>query len=84
MNAPVRDPRVLVVEDDEEIAQVLQRSLRLEGYEVRLAADGEAALDDGRAPTCPTSSSSTSACRSSTAWRWPGACAPPTTCRSSC
>ena len=35
---------MLVVEDDEEIAQVLQRSLRLEGYEVRLAADGEAAL----------------------------------------
>ena len=45
MNAPVREPRVLVVEDDEEIAQVLQRSLRLDGYEVRLAADGEAALD---------------------------------------
>jgi two-component system response regulator MprA len=45
MNAPSRDPRVLVVEDDEEIAQVLQRSLRLDGYEVRLAADGEAALD---------------------------------------
>ena len=45
MTAPVRDPRVLVVEDDEEIAQVLQRSLRLDGYVVRLAADGEAALD---------------------------------------
>ena len=41
-----RDPRVLVVEDDEEIAQVLQRSLRLEGYEVRLSGDGEAALTD--------------------------------------
>jgi two-component system, OmpR family, response regulator MprA len=39
-----RDPRVLVVEDDEEIARVLQRSLRMEGYEVRLAFDGEAAL----------------------------------------
>jgi DNA-binding response OmpR family regulator len=45
MNAPSRDPRVLVVEDDDEIAQVLQRSLRLDGYEVRLAGDGEAALD---------------------------------------
>jgi two-component system response regulator MprA len=45
MNLTGRDPRVLVVEDDEEIAQVLQRSLRLEGYEVRIAADGEAALD---------------------------------------
>jgi DNA-binding response OmpR family regulator len=44
-----RDPRVLVVEDDEEIAQVLQRSLRLEGYEVRLAGDGPAALDAANA-----------------------------------
>ena len=43
MNVTGRDPRVLVVEDDEEIAQVLQRSLRLEGYEVRVAGDGETA-----------------------------------------
>jgi DNA-binding response OmpR family regulator len=41
-----RDPRVLVVEDDEDIALALQRSLRMEGYEVRLAGDGEAALDE--------------------------------------
>ena len=46
---PDRPPRVLVVEDDEEIAQVLQRSLRLDGYEVRLAAYGEAALDTAAA-----------------------------------
>jgi two-component system response regulator MprA len=46
MTAPERPPRVLVVEDDEEIAQVLQRSLRMEGYDVRLAGDGEAALDE--------------------------------------
>jgi two-component system response regulator MprA len=39
-----RAARVLVVEDDDEIAQVLQRSLRLEGYEVRVAPDGEQAL----------------------------------------
>jgi two-component system, OmpR family, response regulator MprA len=44
MNGSGRDPRVLVVEDDEDIAQALQRSLRLEGYEVRVAGDGEAAL----------------------------------------
>jgi two-component system, OmpR family, response regulator MprA len=43
-----RTPRVLVVEDDDAIAQVLQRSLRMEGYEVRAAADGRAALDQGR------------------------------------
>lgn len=36
--------RVLVVEDDEEIADVLRRSLRQEGHEVRTAVDGEAAL----------------------------------------
>ena len=39
-------PRVLVVEDDGEIAEVLRRSLRLEGYEVRLAGDGSDALDE--------------------------------------
>ncbi len=49
MNAPGRDPRVLVVEDDHEIAQTLQRSLRLDGYEVRIAGDGEAALGEAAA-----------------------------------
>ncbi|MGI8922339.1 MAG: response regulator transcription factor [Solirubrobacteraceae bacterium] len=44
-----RAPRVLVVEDDEEIANALQRSLRLEGYEVRTAADGVAALEQAGA-----------------------------------
>jgi DNA-binding response OmpR family regulator len=38
--------RVLVVEDDGDIAEVLRRSLRLEGYEVRLAGDGVQALDE--------------------------------------
>ncbi|HEY2333889.1 MAG TPA: response regulator transcription factor [Solirubrobacterales bacterium] len=37
--------RVLVVEDDVEIADVLRRSLRQEGYEVRTSADGVDALD---------------------------------------
>jgi two-component system, OmpR family, response regulator MprA len=40
-----RAPRVLVVEDDDEIAQALARSLRMEGYEVRLSPDGQDALD---------------------------------------
>src|SRR3954452_13829029 len=44
-----RNPRVLVVEDDDEIAGVLQRSLRLEGYDVRISGDGETALTDARA-----------------------------------
>jgi DNA-binding response OmpR family regulator len=39
-------PRVLVVEDDADIAGVLRRSLDKEGYEVRLAGDGESALEE--------------------------------------
>ena len=39
-----RPARVLVVEDDDDIAQAVQRSLRVEGYDVRIAADGEAAM----------------------------------------
>jgi two-component system response regulator MprA len=38
-------PRVLVVEDDADIAGVLRRSLDKDGYDVRVAGDGEAALD---------------------------------------
>jgi DNA-binding response OmpR family regulator len=49
MNDFSRAPRVLVVEDDEDIAQALQRSLRMEGYEVRTAPDGRAALEQGHA-----------------------------------
>ena len=37
---------MLVVEDDRDIADVLRRSLGMDGYEVRLSADGEAALAD--------------------------------------
>jgi two-component system response regulator MprA len=39
------DARVLIVEDDADIADVLRRSLRNEGYEVRTSADGVDALD---------------------------------------
>jgi DNA-binding response OmpR family regulator len=42
----VSKPRVLVVEDDGDIADVLRRSLRLEGYDVRVAGDGVGALDE--------------------------------------
>jgi DNA-binding response OmpR family regulator len=49
VNDFVRSPRVLVVEDDHGIADVLQRSLRMEGYEVRVAGDGVSALDQAHA-----------------------------------
>jgi two-component system, OmpR family, response regulator MprA len=39
-------PRVLVVEDDVDIAGVLRRSLDKEGYEVRVADDGQVALEE--------------------------------------
>jgi DNA-binding response OmpR family regulator len=39
-------PRVLVVEDDMEIADVLRRSLRIEGYDVKVSGDGTDALDE--------------------------------------
>jgi DNA-binding response OmpR family regulator len=48
MNDFARSPRILVVEDDEDIAQALQRSLRMEGYEVRTSADGLDALEQAR------------------------------------
>jgi two-component system response regulator MprA len=38
--------RVLVVEDDPDIGDVVRRSLRREGYDVRLASDGGEALDE--------------------------------------
>ena len=49
MEASNRPVRVLVVEDDRDIAEALQRSLRMEGYEVRVSFDGVAALDEVRA-----------------------------------
>src|SRR2546423_8266081 len=49
MEAFDRSPRVVVVEDEEAIAQVLQRSLRLDGYEAKIAADGVTALNEAHA-----------------------------------
>lgn len=37
--------RILVVDDEAQITRVLRRSLETHGYDVRVAADGEAALD---------------------------------------
>src|ERR1700722_20675023 len=45
MNDFSRAPRILVVEDDDDIAQALQRSLRMEGYEVRPSPDGADGLE---------------------------------------
>jgi DNA-binding response OmpR family regulator len=42
----VNEQRVLVVEDEPMVAEVVERYLRRDGYEVRVAHDGHAALDD--------------------------------------
>jgi two-component system, OmpR family, response regulator MprA len=49
MMGMARNARVLVVEDDMEIAGALRRSLALEGYDVELAGDGIVALDRAEA-----------------------------------
>jgi DNA-binding response OmpR family regulator len=43
--------RILIVEDDRAIAVALEDDLRLEGYDVHVARDGEAALAAARAAT---------------------------------
>jgi PAS domain S-box-containing protein len=39
-----RRPKILVIEDDRELALLLRRQLELEGYQIRLAGSGEDAL----------------------------------------
>ena len=36
--------RILIVDDERQITRVLSRGLTIKGYEVHVAADGEAAL----------------------------------------
>ena len=43
--------RILIVEDDPDIALGLQQDLRLEGYAVEVVADGQEALDRAEADT---------------------------------
>jgi DNA-binding response OmpR family regulator len=41
-------PRILIVEDDTAIAVALEDDLRMEGYDVEVARDGDAALRQAR------------------------------------
>lgn len=45
----VRQERILVVEDESHLAEGLKLNLTLEGYEVRIAADGSSALQQWKA-----------------------------------
>ena len=45
--------RILIVDDEPAVRSTLERALRLDGYEVNLAADGAAALEHGRRRSTP-------------------------------
>jgi two-component system, OmpR family, response regulator MprA len=47
--ASTRPPRVLVADDDDGVTSVISRALIREGYDVRTASDGEAAVHAARA-----------------------------------
>src|SRR3954471_9962478 len=46
-------PEIMIVEDDRDTRDMLERFLQLEGFEVRTAANGEAALHAPRAAAPP-------------------------------
>jgi two-component system, OmpR family, response regulator ResD len=45
LDAPTKAPRVLIVEDDPNVSDVVARYLRREGYTVEIVADGAAGLE---------------------------------------
>ena len=75
--------RILIVEDEQHIADGLRFNLEAEGHEATVVADGERALELLLARRRPsTSSSSTSCCLARTALRSPPSFAPPgSSCR---
>ena len=75
--------RVLVVDDDLALAEMLGIVLRNEGLEVTHVADGSEAVGVFR-ESRPTSCCSTSCSRGSTAWRCADASGPRAACPSSC
>lgn len=44
LDQPAAKPRLLAVDDDPEILDLLDRGLKIEGFDVRVASDGESAL----------------------------------------
>ncbi len=61
--------RVLVADDNRDSAELLAAIVTALGSEVTIAYDGAEAVEESRAPSTPTSRSSTSGCRASTATR---------------
>lgn len=68
--------KVLVVEDDSNIAELLRLYLQKDGFEVSHAADGGKAVEMARRSS-PTSCCSISCCPSWTAGRSAASCARP-------
>ena len=46
-------PTILIVEDDEQVAYLLQFMLERDGFQVRVAADGRAALEQAKLSPSP-------------------------------
>ena len=47
--------RVLVADDEQDMARALEAMLKSDGYEVDTVYDGQAALDFGETASCSTS-----------------------------
>ena len=60
--------RVLVVDDEANIAELVSMALRYEGWETSVAHTGRSAVSTAK-DVRPTRSCSTSCCPTSTAWR---------------
>ena len=57
-SVPLTMPRILIVEDNPDLAYGLRTGLEIEGYDVQVAEDGETGLERARAWS-PISSCST-------------------------
>ena len=72
--------RVLVVDDDHTVREVVVSYLRAHQHEVAEAADGETALSDDARDAGRPRRARPDAARASTAWRSAVACGRPATC----
>ena len=81
LEAPVTTTRILVIEDDPNVAEVVARYLAREGYEVDVGVRRRRRTEAGAWRISPTWWCSTSCCRRLSGSRSAGGCARPPPCR---